>query len=78
VLVKPVALFSSDFEEKLEALRSGRRGERDGARDPARDPCSSARTCLLHVLRERLEKIIEDRKARIDAAKQMELPKRPR
>ncbi len=76
ILVQKVGLFSKDFDEKLKALKTddARASEMEHAirreihlkldEDPA----------YYESLRQRLEQIIEDRKARrIDAAKQLEL-----
>lgn len=76
ILVKEVSLFSPDFEEKLAALktddaRAGEAGEairHEIAKKRDEDPA------FYTSLKERLERIIEERKAkRIDAAKQLEL-----
>ena len=76
VLIRQVSIFSGDFEDKLEALKSNeaKASEMEHAirheihvrieEDPA----------YFKSLRERLEQIIEDRKARrIDAAEQLSL-----
>jgi type I restriction enzyme R subunit len=76
VLVKPVALFSPDFEEKLKALKSdeARASEMEHAIRHEIHMKLDENPVFFASLRERLETIIEDRKARrIDAAKQLEL-----
>jgi type I restriction enzyme R subunit len=76
VLVKQVSLFSPDFEEKLNALKSdeARASEMEHAIRHEIHVKLDENPAFFTSLRERLEKIIEDRKARrIDAAKQLEL-----
>ncbi|MDB4946676.1 MAG: type site-specific deoxyribonuclease, HsdR family [Labilithrix sp.] len=76
ILVKQVNLFTPEFEEKLEALKSdeAKASEMEHAIKDEIHVRLDENPVFFQSLRERLEQIIEDRKARrIDAAKQMEL-----
>jgi type I restriction enzyme R subunit len=76
ILVKQVSLFTPEFEEKLKALRSddARASEMEHAIKNEIHVKLEDDPAFFSSLRERLEKIVEDRKAkRIDAAQQMKL-----
>lgn len=76
ILVKPVSLFSGDFKKKLDALKSdeAKASEMEHAIRAEIHVKLEENPAFYMSLRETLEKIIEDRKARrIDAAKQLEL-----
>jgi type I restriction enzyme R subunit len=76
ILVKQVALFTADFDEKLAALKTpeARASEVEHALRAEVHARLEEDPAFYSSLRERLEKIIEDRKAqRIDAAQQLEL-----
>jgi type I restriction enzyme R subunit len=76
VLVKEVSLFSRDFEEKVAKLGTpeARASEMEHAIKHEIHVHIEENPAFYESLRERLEKIIEDRKAeRIEAAKQLEL-----
>lgn len=76
VLVKEVSLFAPDFDEKLAALKTddARTGEMGEAIRHEISKKLDENPVFYTSLKERLEQIIEDRKAkRIDAAKQLEL-----
>jgi type I restriction enzyme R subunit len=76
ILVKQVALFTPEFEAKLAALRSddARASEMEHALRHEIDARLEEDPAFYASLRERLEKIVADGKAkRIDAAKQLQL-----
>jgi type I restriction enzyme, R subunit len=76
VLVKEVSLFSKDFQEKVEKLGTpeARASEMEHAIKHEIHVHIEENPAFYESLRDRLEKIIEDRKAeRIEAAKQLEL-----
>ncbi len=76
ILVKQVSLFTPEFEEKLAALRSveARASEMEHALKHEIHVKLEEDPAFYSSLRERLEKLIEDRKAkRIDAAEQLKL-----
>ncbi|MCK6545749.1 type I restriction endonuclease subunit R [Myxococcota bacterium] len=76
ILVKQVSLFTPEFDEKLKALKSdeARASEMEHAIKDEIHVRLDADPAFFTSLRERLEKLIADRKAkRIDAAKQLEL-----
>ena len=76
ILVQRVSLFTPEFEEKLKALKSddARASEMEHAMKREIHVKLDEDPAYYLSLRQRLEEIIEDRKAkRIDAAKQLEL-----
>jgi type I restriction enzyme, R subunit len=76
ILVKQVSLFTPEFEEKLKALKTdeARASEMEHAIRDEIHVKLDENPVFFASLRERLEKIIEDRKARrIDAAQQLKL-----
>lgn len=76
ILVKQVSLFTPEFEDKLEALGTdeARASEVEHALKSEIHAKLEEDPAFYSSLRERLEKIIADRKAkRIDAARQLEL-----
>ncbi len=76
ILVKQVSLFTPEFEEKLQALRSddARASEMEHAVKNEIHVKLDDNPAFFTSLRERLEQIILDRKAkRIDAAEQLKL-----
>jgi type I restriction enzyme R subunit len=76
ILVQRVSLFTPEFEEKLQALKSddAKASEMEHALKDEIHVKIDEDPAFYASLRERLEQIIEDRKAkRIDAAKQLEL-----
>lgn len=76
ILVKQVSLFSPEFEEKLAALKSdeARASEMEHALKDEIHVKLEEDPAFYTSLRERLEQLIEDRKAkRIDAAEQLKL-----
>jgi len=76
ILVRRVSLFTPEFEEKLQALNSddAKASEMEHAIKDEIHVKLDEDPAFYASLRERLEQIIEDRKAkRIDAAKQLEL-----
>lgn len=76
ILVKQVSLFTPEFEEKLRALRSddARASEMEHALKNEIHVKLDENPAFFTSLRERLEQIIADRKAkRIDAAEQLKL-----
>ena len=76
VLVKQVSLFTPEFEDKLKALKSddARASEMEHAIRHEIHVRLEENPVFFTSLRERLEQIIEDRKAkRIDAAQQLKL-----
>lgn len=76
ILVKQVSLFTPEFEEKLKALKSdeARASEMEHAVKNEIHVKLDESPAFFTSLRERLEQIIEDRKAkRIDAAQQLKL-----
>jgi type I restriction enzyme, R subunit len=76
ILVKRVSIFSGDFENKLEAMKSdeAKASEMEHALRHEIHVHLEEDPAFYQSLRERLEQIIEDRKAqRIDAARQLEL-----
>jgi type I restriction enzyme R subunit len=76
ILVKQVSLFTPEFEEKLKALKSdeARASEMEHAMKSEIHVKLEENPAFFMSLRERLEQIIEDRKAkRIDAAQQLKL-----
>jgi type I restriction enzyme R subunit len=76
ILVKQVSLFTPEFEEKLKALKSddARASEMEHAIKDEIHVKLDENPAFFISLRERLEQIIEDRKAkRIDAAQQLRL-----
>lgn len=76
VLVKQVSLFTPEFEDKLKALKSdeARASEMEHAIKNEIHVKLDENPAFFISLRERLEQIIEDRKAkRIDAAQQLKL-----
>jgi type I restriction enzyme R subunit len=76
VLVKQVSLFSKDFDDKLKALKSNdaRASEMEHAIKNEIHVKLDENPAFYTSLRERLEQIVEDRKAkRIDAAQQLKL-----
>ena len=76
ILVKQVSLFTPEFEEKLRALKSdeARASEMEHAIKNEIHVKLDENPAFFTSLRERLEQIIEDRKAkRIDAAQQLKL-----
>jgi type I restriction enzyme, R subunit len=76
ILVKQVSLFTPEFEEKLKALKSddARASEMEHAVRNEIHVKLDENPAFFTSLRERLEQIIEDRKAkRIDAAQQLKL-----
>ncbi len=76
ILVKQVSLFSGDFDDKLDALKSkdAKASEMEHAIRKEIHVKLDENPAYFRTLRERLEQIIEDRKAqRIDAAEQLEL-----
>ncbi len=76
ILVKQVSLFTPEFEEKLKALRTeeARASEMEHAIKNEIHVKLEEDPAFYSSLRERLEKLIEDRKAkRIDAAQQLKL-----
>lgn len=76
ILVQRVSLFTPEFEEKLQALKSddAKASEMEHAIKDEIHVKLDEDPAFYASLRERLEQIIEDRKAkRIDAAKQLEL-----
>jgi len=76
ILVKQVSLFTPEFEEKLKALKSdeARASEMEHAVKNEIHVKLDENPAFFTSLRERLEQIIEDRKAkRIDAAQQLKL-----
>ncbi|MDP1822765.1 MAG: type I restriction endonuclease subunit R [Archangium sp.] len=78
ILVKEVSIFSKDFEEKVDRLRTpeAKASEMEHAIRHEIHVKLEENPAFFGSLRERLEKIIEDRKQkRIDAAKQLELLK---
>jgi type I restriction enzyme, R subunit len=79
LLVKEVSIFNKEFEEKVAALKTpeARASEMEHALRHEIHVRLEENPAFYSSLRERLEKIIEDRKQkRIDAAKQLELYKR--
>lgn len=78
VLVKEVSIFSTEFEEKVGALKTpeAKASEMEHAIRHEIHVRLEENPAFYTSLRERLEKLIEDRKQhRIDAAKQLELLK---
>jgi type I restriction enzyme R subunit len=78
LLVKEVSIFSKDFEEKVERLRSAKAkaSEMEHAVRHEIHVKLEENPAFYQSLRQRLEQIIDDRKQkRIDAAKQLELLK---
>jgi type I restriction enzyme, R subunit len=76
ILVKQVSLFTPEFDKKLEALKSdeARASEMEHAIKKEIHVKLDENPAFFLSLRERLEQIIEDRKAkRIDAAQQLKL-----
>lgn len=76
LLVKEVSIFSKDFEEKVDQLRSpeAKASEMEHAIRHEIHVKLDENPAFYSSLKERLEKLIEDRKQkRIDAAKQLEL-----
>jgi type I restriction enzyme, R subunit len=76
ILVKQISLFTPEFEEKLQALKSdeARASEMEHAIKHEIHVKLDENPAFFKSLRERLEQIIEDRKAkRIDAAQQLKL-----
>lgn len=76
ILVKQVSLFSGDFDRKLGALKSdeAKASEMEHAIKHEIHVKLEENPAFYQSLRERLQQIIEDRKARrIDAAEQLEL-----
>jgi type I restriction enzyme R subunit len=76
ILVKQVSLFTPEFEEKLKALKSteARASEMEHAIKNEIHVKLEENPVFYTSLRERLEKLIDDRKAkRIDAAQQLKL-----
>lgn len=76
ILVKQVSLFTPEFEEKLKALKSteARASEMEHAIKHEIHVKLDENPVFYTSLRERLEQLIEDRKAkRIDAAQQLQL-----
>jgi type I restriction enzyme R subunit len=76
ILVKQISLFTPEFEEKLKALKSdeARASEMEHAIKNEIHVKLDENPAFFKSLRERLEQIIEDRKAkRIDAAQQLKL-----
>jgi type I restriction enzyme R subunit len=76
ILVKQVSLFSPEFEEKIKALKSdeAQASEMEHAIKDEIHVKLDEDPAFFSSLRERLEKIIEDRKAkRIDAVQQLKL-----
>jgi type I restriction enzyme, R subunit len=76
IFVKQVNLFSPDFDKRLEALKSpeGKASEMEHAIKAEIHAHIDEDPAFYRSLRERLEQILKDYKARrIDAAKQMEL-----
>lgn len=76
ILVKQISLFTPEFEEKLKALKSdeARASEMEHAIKNEIHVKLDEDPAFFKSLRERLEQIIEDRKAkRIDAAQQLKL-----
>ena len=76
ILVKQVSLFTPEFEEKLKSLKSddARASEMEHALKNEIHVKLDENPAFFTSLRERLEQIIQDRKAkRIDAAKQLKL-----
>ena len=76
ILVKQISLFTPEFEEKLKALKSdeARASEMEHAIRNEIHVKLDENPAFFKSLRERLEQIIEDRKAkRIDAAQQLKL-----
>ncbi|HEX7601525.1 MAG TPA: type I restriction endonuclease subunit R, partial [Polyangiaceae bacterium] len=76
ILVKQVSLFTPEFEEKLQALKSdeARASEMEHAIKDEIHVKIDENPAFFTSLRERLETIVADRKAkRIDAAEQMKL-----
>jgi type I restriction enzyme R subunit len=76
ILVKQISLFTPEFEEKLKALKSdeARASEMEHAIKDEIHVKLEDDPAFYSSLRERLEKLIEDRKAkRIDAAQQLKL-----
>lgn len=76
ILVKQVSLFTPDFEEKLKTLKSNdaRASEMEHAIKNEIHVKIDEDPAFYSSLRERLEQLIEDRKAkRIDAAQQLKL-----
>jgi type I restriction enzyme R subunit len=76
ILVKQVSLFTPDFEEKLKALKTdeARASEMEHAIKSEIHVCLDDDPVFFKSLRERLEQIVADRKAkRIDAAQQLKL-----
>jgi type I restriction enzyme, R subunit len=78
LLVKEISIFSKDFDEKVEKLRTpeARASEMEHAIKHEIHVRLEENPAFYASLRERLEKLIEDRRLkRIDAAKQLELLK---
>lgn len=76
ILVKQVSLFTPEFDDKLKALKSdeARASEMEHAINHEIHVKLDENPAFYASLRERLEQIIEDRKAkRIDAAQQLQL-----
>jgi len=76
ILVKQISLFNPEFEEKLKALKSdeARASEMEHAIKQEIHVKLDENPAFFRSLRERLEQIIADRKAkRIDAAEQLKL-----
>lgn len=76
ILVKQISLFTPEFEEKLKALKSdeARASEMEHAIKAEIHVKLDENPAFFRSLRERLEQIIADRKAkRIDAAQQLKL-----
>jgi type I restriction enzyme R subunit len=75
ILVKQVSLFTPEFEERLKTLKTdeARASEMEHAIRHEIHVKLDENPAFFVSLRERLEKIIEDRKARIDAAQQLKL-----
>lgn len=76
ILVKQISLFTPEFEEKLRALKSdaARASEMEHAIRNEIHVKLDENPAFFRSLRERLEQIIDDRKAkRIDAAQQLKL-----
>ncbi len=76
ILVKQISLFTPEFEEKIKALKSdeARASEMEHAIKDEIHVKLDENPAFFKSLRERLEQIIEDRKAkRIDAAQQLKL-----
>jgi type I restriction enzyme R subunit len=76
ILVKQVSLFTPEFEDKLKALKSdeARASEMEHAIKKEIHVKLDENPVFFQSLREKLEQIIEDRKAkRIDAAQQLKL-----